>query len=35
VFGEQAQEEPAVAVGPVHHGGHGKAAGEGLRWSYD
>ena len=28
VFGEQAQEEPAVAVGPIHHGGDGEAAGE-------
>jgi hypothetical protein len=28
VLGEQAQEEPAVAVGPVHHRGDGEAAGE-------
>jgi hypothetical protein len=26
VAGEQAQEEPAVAVGPVHHGGNAEAA---------
>jgi hypothetical protein len=26
VLGEQAQEEPAVAVGPVHHRGDGKSA---------
>jgi hypothetical protein len=29
VLGEQAQEEPAVAVGPIHHGCDGEAAGEG------
>jgi hypothetical protein len=29
VFGEQAQEVPAVAVGPIHHGGDGEAAGGG------
>jgi hypothetical protein len=27
VFGEQAQEEPAVVVGPVHHGGNAEAVG--------
>ena len=32
VLGEQAQEEPAVTVGPVHHGGDGEAAGE---WRQD
>ncbi|MNE52805.1 hypothetical protein D3C80_1474970 [compost metagenome] len=24
--GEQAQEEPAMSVGPVHHGGNAEAA---------
>jgi len=29
VLGKLAQEEPAVAVGPVHHRGDGKTAGQG------
>ncbi|MNG12988.1 hypothetical protein D3C84_966350 [compost metagenome] len=33
--GEQAQEEAAVAVGPIHHRRHAEAAGEGSMggWS--